>query len=484
MAIPTFTYPPTTELLQILGRGSLKQSLAKAVRQWAILKWFYDEEALTTNDQLDRLFSFEQWSEQFFKEASTYHSIRDEAPDKHNPQCACAKTLSDWLFDPTTGVEPEAWRRSFLELYPIGDEALDHLLCYGIMPKKVQKDGRVPERPFPLPDSRLFAVTGATLGNDFDDLVEMGWLKSFQEQEGKKKTKFYSKVEKFPYTPDSEMNSTGSFISIEDLSSLVDRYAQSINGEQRFFLDVEYIVSSQLSDRMEELQDELKQIWEQAPVLPIKLTYCSASLYQEIVECIVYPVCICYFQRAPYLFAYGQTPQDLDSLDWYSYRLDRIQNLEKLSWSLVDLAIPQLQLECSGKTPDYVRQQMTEAVGFDFYRPKALMLIRFDRYFYANYIEGTERTATYKSISYREAKNLVLEEKDGTKESKEILLSLLKSRSQQDIYCKSHYREKDNNVIMRLRAWGPKVEVLFPTDLRKRMTDDMRDTWKLYSEEN
>jgi CRISPR-associated protein (TIGR03985 family) len=484
MPIPIFDFPPNIDLLQILGRGSLKQCLAKAVRQWVILSWFYGDEALTTNAQLDSLFSLKQWSEQFFSDAENYHTDRNKAPTNHSSQCVCAKTLSEWLFDPTTGVEHEAWRQSFLELYPIGDEALNHLLCHGIMPKKAQRDGRIPERPFPLPDSRLFAVTGATLENDFDDLVEMGWLKSFQEQEGKKKTKFYSKAEKFPYTPDTEMNSTGSFISIDDLSSLIDRYARPINGEQRFFLDVEYIVSSQISDDMEDLQDNLKQIWEQAPVSPIKLSYCSASLYQEIVGCIVYPVCICYFQRAPYLFAYGQTPQDLDSLDWYSYRLDRIQDLEELSWSFINLAIPQLQQECFSKTPDYVRQQMAEAVGFDFYQPKSLMLIRFDRYFYANYIENTERTTTFKCISYHEAENLILGAKHETYESKQALLSLLKSRSQQDIYCKAHYRVNDNNVIMRLRAWGPKVEVLFPTDLRKRMTDDMRDTWKLYSEEN
>nr|WP_272819155.1 hypothetical protein [Scytonema hofmannii] len=39
------------------------------------------------------------------------------------------------------------------------------------------------------------------------------------------------------------------------------------------------------------------------------MTYQSVKLYQKTVNCIVYPVCIYYYQRAPYLFAYGQVPK-------------------------------------------------------------------------------------------------------------------------------------------------------------------------------
>jgi CRISPR-associated protein (TIGR03985 family) len=31
-----------------------------------------------------------------------------------------------------------------------------------------------------------------------------------------------------------------------------------------------------------------------------------------------------------------------------------------------------------------------------------------------------------------------------------------------DIYCRVQYHTDDNNVVLRLRVWGPQVEVLLP----------------------
>ena len=36
------------------------------------------------------------------------------------------------------------------------------------------------------------------------------------------------------------------------------------------------------------------------------------------------------------------------------------------------------------------------------------------------------------------------------------------------------------DVIMRLRAWGHNVEVLYPADLRKRMKEDYQKAWDIY----
>lgn len=63
---------------------------------------------------------------------------------------------------------------------------------------------------------------------------------------------------------------------------------------------------------------------------------------------------------------------------------------------------------------------------------------------------------------------------------KQLLLKILHSCSPTDIYYKAKYRIDDNNVIMRLRAWGPKMEVLLPWSLRQRMIDDVQDTYNLY----
>lgn len=42
------------------------------------------------------------------------------------------------------------------------------------------------------------------------------------------------------------------------------------------------------------------------------------------------------------------------------------------------------------------------------------------------------------------------------------------------------YRQRDNNVIWRLRTWGSKVEVLFPTDLRNTIIQDIQAANKIY----
>lgn len=43
-----------------------------------------------------------------------------------------------------------------------------------------------------------------------------------------------------------------------------------------------------------------------------------------------------------------------------------------------------------------------------------------------------------------------------------------------------HYRVGDNSVIMRLRAWGHNVEVLFPDDLRDRIIKDLHAAYQVY----
>jgi CRISPR-associated protein (TIGR03985 family) len=49
-----------------------------------------------------------------------------------------------------------------------------------------------------------------------------------------------------------------------------------------------------------------------------------------------------------------------------------------------------------------------------------------------------------------------------------------------DAYYKLNYRVDDNDVIMRLRAWGANVEVLFPQNLRDRIIKDISETYSIY----
>jgi CRISPR-associated protein (TIGR03985 family) len=221
----------------------------------------------------------------------------------------------------------------------------------------------------------------------------------------------------------------------------------------------------------------------------MNLTYRSAKLYHDTVYCIVYPVCIYYYQRAPYLFAYGQTPKQDDEnrwskIDWYDYRLDRILKLDELPKNVDDANIPKHFVDkCQGKyppSPDDIKEKMSAAWGFDIYKPQELLVLRFDQYFYANYITGTEPDEMFTKISRQQVERLVKSYTPVASAEQKYLLSTLQSRSPNDNYCKVDYRANDNNIVMRLRAWGPNVEVILPWHFRERIARDMEATYKLY----
>ena len=156
-----------------------------------------------------------------------------------------------------------------------------------------------------------------------------------------------------------------------------------------------HILWEDFDQKINNFRQKLKGIWAKQPIPPLKITYVSASKYQERQDdgedYIVYPVCVYYSQGAPYLFTYGQTPDD-DSgtiIDWYNYRLDRIKELKVLEWNEVNL--PNFSLKvCELKTPTEIEKERGEAWGFDFYRPEDVLVIRFERYFHNLYIKGTE----------------------------------------------------------------------------------------------
>jgi CRISPR-associated protein (TIGR03985 family) len=167
-------------------------------------------------------------------------------------------------------------------------------------------------------------------------------------------------------------------------------------------------------------------------------------------------------------------------LGWYNYRIDRIHNISEVAHQ--DMTDEQLKLyDFPNNTPEYVIEQLDNVYGFDFYQEPKEMLLRFDRDLYINYLENTDREKLFSPMGkvggYKEAVRLLVDK--GVSDR----LPYLEKNYQKDVYCLVKYRTKDNDVIMRLRAWGQKVEVLYPKELRKRMTDDIRETWESYNEE-
>ena len=152
--------------------------------------------------------------------------------------------------------------------------------------------------------------------------------------------------------------------------------------------------------------------------------------------------------------------------------------MQKLKWDEVNIAgfSPKI---CESKTPKQIENLRSQAWGFDFYKPHEVLLLRFNCYFHSRYIEGTEREEIFKQIPYKQAQTLI-NNSNSQAEEKQVILAAFQARSQSDIYCRVNYRVGDYNAIMRLRAWGPEVEVFLPGHLRKIMADDIETTRSFY----
>lgn len=395
MSSQDFKTQPTVEFLQILARGNLKQNRWKAVRLWVILRSIYGQPTDPVLLQLPQKFNYETWRNSFFIDAEKNHQ-RDKHPKIHDSKCPCGKSLTQWLFEKESDltVDPDEWKEDFLQLYPLNETELQQILeSEKINPGRPQEK-HTKTQPNNTIKSHLFAVTGRTLQNDFNTLTELGYLTEHN--------KFYHKVENLPEFNTVQTQVETQYITKENLTEIASNYLQPIEGVQRFFLDIEYVISNDKSDQVGDLQEQLKEIWSNNPVQPILIEYDSASFGIEGKR-ITYPVCIYYFQRASYLCAWGQTPKKKSELGWYNYRLDRINSLEELSWD--NSSIPQ-ELQSKSEQnqlpqPDEIKEAMSEAWGFDFYRPQDLMLIRFEKDFHDNYIEKTYRHDTFHQIESR-----------------------------------------------------------------------------------
>ncbi len=100
------------------------------------------------------------------------------------------------------------------------------------------------------------------------------------------------------------------------------------------------------------------------------------------------------------------------------------------------------------------------------------------------YIKDTERHDTFEEISYQQAQRLI-ERYIAQSRQKKNLPDVLTNCSPNDAYYQVFIRyqdskHRDNNVIMRLRAWRPRCEVLLPFDLRQSIAEDVAKEYQLY----
>ncbi|MBW4565951.1 MAG: TIGR03985 family CRISPR-associated protein [Mojavia pulchra JT2-VF2] len=466
---------PHIELLQWLARGSLKQNLLRAIRLWVWLQSLYGEnkDRLLLSDS----FTYAAWRDAFF---SPTHPTGEAVPGLHDANCLCAKTTAAWLFNTKTGLLESEWKRSLLAHLNISNsdqQETSHKRSSAKNPCFFQSESDLDK----LLQRRLFEVTRRSLQADLETLTDMGWLE-YQQQK-------YHRVSNFPSRPitttleatSTKLNSDElNFLNQEDLAAVVQNHSQLICGIRRFFFKLDYVIPRTTIDSVEDLQHELKEIWGKTPVSPIILNYRSARL-GNTVKCLVYPVCIYYVQRAIYLCAFGESPDR--KTQWYNFRLDRIQNITPIEWT--NSAIPQALQHRYQKAdlprPEEIETQMSKAWGFDFYLQPRLMLLRFDRDYHERYIRDTFRHDTFEVIAYQQAERLIWQY--SSQSEQQALLKVLATRSPEDAYYRVHYRHGDNNISMRLRAWRPKCEVLFPYELRQSIAADVAKEFQLYHQD-
>jgi CRISPR-associated protein (TIGR03985 family) len=468
---------PHYRLLRLLIDNSLNHgtNLITAMRRWSLLNWFYGDEGANTYLDLEGGLTFNEWYQEFFKlplplksghpEGKSIEKI-DEILKNHNPQCYCYKTTKDWLLFYNFSVAQ--WQKNLQRNISISQEIFEEVL-----------------------NDRLFAKIRKTLQTDINFLKENGCL--IIESSLAKKQKVIYRVEKLPNwvleNPDIEFDLSSTeladlaqaldMLTFLDpkLAPIADKISQEVSGTRRVFLHVDYVVPEEIQYYADDLQEKLQDNWRDNEIKPILFNYFSARLGNR--ECLVYPVCIYYVQRAKYLCAYGLNPDG--DVTWYNYRLERIQSEKLLEWS--DTKIPnclfkKYQLNQLPQPQD-VQKEMEGVWGFDFHNKSQLMLLRFNDDFHERYIKNTFRHETFSLLhSQKQIAQIIKDSTNSAEETQQILEICQKFSN--DAYYTAKYRVNDNNVIMRLRAWGPNVEVLLPTDLRTRMAKDIQETWKLY----
>jgi CRISPR-associated protein (TIGR03985 family) len=435
--------------------------IQNAVRLWIIEQSFYD-----FNSDF-----FVEIDQEWFDCITWIDKLWTKIPDVQN------KKLEDLLLGEYPLFYQQKWQEQIIARYQLSSENLQQILS-----------------------SYIFKVTQRTLRNNFKRLAQLNQPKLIKSAslKGHYKKVVSSSLNSLDNSNlikhNNDIITENNWLSFlnDGLSTIAELLTTKINGHQRFFIQAEYIVPEALQDKVADWADNLKEFWKQSLISPIKIKYYSASKNTTNYY-IIYPVSIHYSQRAYYLYAFGETPDQNSSqaLQWYGYRLERILSLKQIAWDFSDLT-KQLrsQIHKNDKinhlySPDYIQEQLELAYGFSFYREFNTMLLRFDQDYYQRHIKNTIRHSTFQKIeNIQEVKKMIIEQIDSEidntqKIQREKLLATVNCASE-DVYYKLCYRVGDHNVIMRLRSWGPNVEVILPSDLRAQIKEYLEKNYKLY----
>lgn len=388
------------------------------------------------------------------------------------------RTLEYFILGEYFSVEKNHWQSEFKSRYKISELVSNKILS-----------------------SCLFGVVDKTLRNNFKYLtaIEKPLLVKSDSCRGKYKKTF--KIEEYQANIANIKNIDLSCVKTEDFSdffyegfsSITQFLLTKFHGTQRLFIQAEYVAKEHLQDKAADWADCLKEVWKKEIILPVKLRYFSVSR-NLIQNYTVYPVAIHYFQRAFYLYAWGETPQPekLESFEWYAFRLERILCLNVLDWNYSSITkflkekIYQGEQENYLYSPNYIRDELERAYGFKFYGDQDVMLLRFDKNYDERYIKNTVRHNTFECLANLESVKSFIKHQLKFRSAQNSHITLqqvlrIVDTYPNDAYYKLCYRVEDNNVIMRLRSWGFNVEIILPVSLRLKMKKDIEQTVRIYN---
>ena len=483
-----FNYPPTVEVLQKLIQPAIlleKTALCKAIRMWYSLRQFYAQ-----NPSFEpSTFTFATWRESIFEDAVIFHK-RDSKPEHNDPNCLCTKTIPEVLFSLSDREEKwQQWKKSCL-----------------IQFQQIRNVSFINSFLEELDVVKPFLVTGKALENDFIKLEELGFI----EIGLNKKIKVISKIKVIPKIEIGAIKENPSvrfqnsyddlkfaFLS-DDHGMIAENIARPINQIQRFFLHSNYQIPSQESiQKIIAVIIQLKEVWKREHSTAVKLTYNSASLRKSNKpfdpQCVIYPVCIYYYQKAFYLCGFGQTPSQKNSGGWYNYRLDRIKSLKIIN-SLPKSLPPYLEnFHHPAKDNDFaslmqlqiekIQNELQIAYGFDFYRDISEMVICFPADFDRAYNVDTYRHETFKKRTASDIKRKIKSAQITPKKITFLTNKIERYAQEGFSFYTLNYRVGDYAVKRRLRDWSYHVEVLLPWELRQELKDEVELNWRRYQED-
>lgn len=460
-----FSYPPTPEILEWLALGRLGDRFNRSIRLWVLLKYFYGERNKLAA-KLPKNFSYIDFREEIFSpehplsDRLTTEQIKTECGDKN---CICKKSVKELIKVEISPLSIKEWQQKITD--KMGGEVIE-----------------IEQRPF--------ATVHRTIRDDLKYLAKLGWLKQSKAGE------YYCQQQKdWPQPPiegwdTSKLSSTQTWQLLNILESVSfvqpnlelarESLWETITHQQsrpelnnqpqkRIFIHLDYILSDENQERVDDYQQQLEDLWHQSSGGVIKFETWKVK-EEKTIEVIVYPVCLHYARRAKYLTAYGTDPYG--KFGWHNYRLDRIasEKLTILEWGNPQIPKKLSELWKQGELPtvDDVEEELEKAWGFNFYLPRDLLIMRFEPKFARGYVDNTVRHSTFKPIKYQSLSNLV-QKKVKNSQDRQQLLNIIKARSPQDSYYWGWIRNEDINVLMRLRDWRPKGEVIAPISIREKL---------------